>query len=456
MNRIAKRSYFMYTFALAFLIGLVLLFFNMQINSTKWVIKDYNKHLYTNGELLAAGSITDTYGTVLAETKDGKREYNSDKNIRMATLHVVGDTAGFISTGAQNAFKTELTGYSHLTGVYNLKKDGAGKNIQLSINAKLSVTAMKAMGSYQGTVGIYNYKTGEIICAVSMPTYDLYNKPKDIATDKTDKYEGIYMNRFFTGLYTPGSTFKIVTACSAIDNIIDINTRTFTCNGAWVNKVGNKVKCNGVHGTRNFEGALNCSCNTAFAGLAAELGNEKLTKTAEQCGFNQTITVDNFRCARSRFDLSKAYDIDRAWAGIGQYTTMVNPCHMATMLGAIANRTGYTPEPTLIKGKYTSKINFMGSVSAKRLDNMLRSNVMNYYKDSRFPNLDMCGKTGTAEVSTGRPHAWFVGYSQRPDLPFVIIVVLENSGGTGIGTAVPVANQVMQEALKLYVTNYMH
>ena len=451
MNKIFKRSYWMYIFAVAFLVALILLFFNMELNANTWVVKDYNQHLYAEGELLAAGQITDRNGIVLAETVNGERVFNTDVNIRKSTLHVVGDTAGFISTGVQTAYKSNLTGYSLVNGIYTLKKNGAGNDIQLSIDSTLSVTALNALGNYKGTIGVYNYQTGEILCAVSSPTYDPYNKPKDINTDETGKYEGIYMNRFFSGLYTPGSTFKVVTATCAVDNLIDINTRTFTCNGAWVNKVGNKVKCNGVHGTVTFEQALNRSCNTAFAALAAELGNEKMSQTAKEFGFNKPLYVDRIKCATSYFDLSKAYDIDRAWAGIGQYTTLVNPCHAVTIMGSIANKNGYTPAPTIIKGQRTDSLGYIGSVPAKKLDKMLRSNVENYYGDSRFPDLQMCGKTGTAEIANKKPHAWFLGYSQRSDLPLCIVVVLENSGGSGIGTAIPVANKVMQKALELYV-----
>ena len=69
----------MYIFAFAFLAGLMILFFTMEVNAGKWVVKDYNKHLYSNGELLAAGAITDRMGTVLAETVDGERKFNEDQ-----------------------------------------------------------------------------------------------------------------------------------------------------------------------------------------------------------------------------------------------------------------------------------------------------------------------------------------------------------------------------------------
>ena len=84
---------------------------------------------------------------------------------------------------------------------------------------------------------------------------------------------------------------------------------------------------------------------------------------------------------------------------------------------------------------------------------MLRSDVVNYYGDGKFSGLKMCGKTGTAEVSTGdnglAPHAWFVGYSQREDLPLAIVVVVENGGGGG-SVAIPVASKTMKKAASIY------
>lgn len=449
MNRINKRTYLMYIFAALFLAGLTILFITMQANSGKWVVKSYNQHLYSKGEILTAGKITDRRGTVLAETKNGERKFNSNKTIREATLHVVGDTGGFISTGIHSSMKSNLTGYSILNGVYNLKKSGTGNDVELTIDSRLCVDAMKALGDNKGTVGVYNYETGEILCCVSLPTYDVYDKPDDIATDTTGKYEGIYMNRFFSGLYTPGSTFKIVTSCSALENIEDIEKRTFKCTGAYTYSTGGKVNCTGHHGTLNFKGALAHSCNSAFASIAVELGNENLMNTALELGFNKAVKVDNIRCAKSSINLKNAYGLDRAWAGIGQYTTLVNPCHEITLLGAIANRTGVTPEPTLIKNKRVGSITYMDATEAKKLNNMLRNNVTSYYKDSKFPKLQMCGKTGTAEVADKEPHAWFVGYSQREDLPLAIVVVVEN-GGSGPKVAIPVANKVMQKALQYY------
>lgn len=444
MNRIFKRSKIMYVLAIIFAVALVALFIVYCVNAKTWVSKEYNKHI-----TLGSGAILDRNGEVLSETVDGKRVYNEDAAIRTATLLTVGDAQGYISTGAQTAFKSQLIGYDIVNGLYSTDKDGKKKDLTLTIDAQLSVTAYEAMGDYQGCIGVYNYKTGEILCAVSTPTYDPNNKPADIDSG-SEKYDAIYMNRFFSGTYTPGSTFKVITAASALENISGIEGDYFRCPGYYAIDSGNRVKCSGTHGTLSFRSALNHSCNSAFAKIASQLTNEQLTATAEEFGFNQSISVNGMKCATSTFTLEGAYMIDRAWAGIGQYETKLNPLHECLIMGSIANKTGTTPEPILIKGSVAGQISYCDSEIATKLDDLLRSNVTNYYGNSKFPNLSMCGKTGTAQVSNDEPHTLFAGYSQRDDLPLCIIVILENSGGYGVTNCIPIANTVMQKALDLY------
>ena len=282
---------------------------------------------------------------------------------------------------------------------------------------------------------------------VSTPTYDPLYKP-DINPEATE-WNGVYLNRFISGTYTPGSTFKIITTASALENVPDIKSQTFSCPGYYQTKSGGKVTCLSRHGRISLREALNKSCNSTFSQIAAaQLSNETLTKTAEDFGFNKPMDIDGIKCATSKIDLSHAYDIDRAWAGIGQYTTMVNPCHEITILGAIANKTGKTPKPTIIKKDFYhgEQLEYCSPVIATDLDDLLRSNVVNYYQDHNFDGLTMCGKTGTAEVANGKCHSWFVGYSQREDLPLAIVVIAENTGASGFEIAIPIANQVMQKA----------
>ncbi len=457
MRSISRRGLYLYAIILLFLAGCGLLFYNLVTNSSDWAMNKVNKHLYASGSLATAGDIRDINGNILVTTKDGVRVYNKNKNIRTGTLHTVGDSSGYISNGIQTAFKDELTGYTLVDGVYNLKRYGKGNDITLTLNSKVCEEAYKALGGKNGTVAVMNYKTGELVCVVSAPTFDVLNKPSDISTDTTGKYEGIYLNRFFSGLYTPGSTFKIITAACAIENIPDIYSRTFNCEGK-VQIGEGYVICNGTHGRINFKTAMNKSCNCAFAEIADVLGAERLTATAERLGFNtESIVVsDKINCKKSKISLMESSKLDIGWAGIGQYTTLINPCQMLTIVSAIANN-GTPVSPYIVseiknpKGEvvFFEKTKTMDSyfdVSvAQKLNNILRSNVSNQYGDSAFPGMKMCGKTGTAEVSDDKnanPNALFVGYSQLANFPYSIIVVVEDTT-TATTSAVPIASKVM-------------
>lgn len=459
----------LYAFVLVFLCGAGVLFGTLYTNADKWAMRKENRHIFTGGALTSAGTITDESGKILAETKDGQRQYNENKKIRTATLHVVGDAGGYIASGVQTAYKDMLTGYSFLNGVYDIKKYGKGNDLTLTINADLCVAAHDALGKNKGTVGVYNYKTGQIVCLTSNPSYDIANKPEQsIQNDKTGAYEGVYLNRFFQGLYTPGSTFKIITAASALENIPDIKTQSFTCNGKYA-VGGGAVICNGKHGKLDMRKALNVSCNSVFSNIAVQLGTEKLTETAERLEFNTAGSVGNIKLAKSRIQLDHATDLDLGWAGIGQYTTLVNPCHMLTIVGSIPNG-GKKTAPYLIESvqtqngrkiytdkvqkKASEEVEYFSPEIADTLKEMLRNNVKNHYGDSLFKNMEFCGKTGTAEVSSEdggkKPHAWFVGFSQRDDFPYAIVVVAENGGG-GSSVAIPIASKTMKKVAELYL-----
>ena len=458
MKSISRRALTLYALIILFLAGCGLLYYNLVTNADSWAMNRANQHLYSNGSLATAGDITDINGEILVTTEKGKRVYNKNKYIRLGTLHTVGDSAGYIASGIQTSFKDELTGYTLKDGVYNLKRYGKGNDIKLTLNAEVCKTAYKALGSKKGTVGVMNYKTGEIICIVSNPTYDILDKPTNINTDTTGNYDGIYMNRFFSGLYTPGSTFKVIIAACAIENIPDIYERTFTCKGK-VQIGEGYVICNGTHGKVSFEKALNKSCNVVFAEIAYELGSEKMTATAERLGFNNTniMVSEKIRSAKSKINLTEAAALDLGWAGIGQYTTLINPCQMLTIVSAIANN-GNAPTPQIVnqiispEGKITYSMatetlgEYFTSDTATKLDDLLRSNVKNYYGDSYFPQMKMCGKTGTAEVSDSedaKPNALFIGYSQNDNTPFAIIVVVEDTT-VSMTSAVPIASKVMK------------
>lgn len=456
MHNTSRRALSLLLFVAAFLAGAVILAISFFTNGSTWATYIANAHLYTKGNVISAGTVFDADGNVLAKTEGSQRVYNSDPTVRAATLHAVGDTEGNIATGVHSIFQSELTGYNIVNGVYFLKQNFNGNDITLTLKSDVCATAYRALDGYKGTVGVYNYKEGNTVCMVSSPSYDPENKP-DAETIAGDSYEGVYINRFLTGLYTPGSTFKIVTSAAALENIPDIYSQTFTCNGSYsVAGSDRGVICNGVHGTLNFESALNHSCNSAFAKIAIEIGKTNLQKTVEQLGLTSSFDVDRVQIAKGKFDLSGAVDIDLGWAGIGQYTTQINPCAMLSLVGAIAN-SGTAVKPYFVKSivnssgvtTYSNSAQTLSDIKmspqlAASLKKLLRSNVQNYYGDSSFPGLTMCGKTGTAEVANKKDTALFVGFSADESFPYAVIVIVEDCGSYGSTTAIPIANRVLQ------------
>lgn len=459
MKTTAKRSFAVLFLVALVIVGLVVLSVRFALYSETWVMMRANEHLTQNGSFIAAGKVTDRNGEVLAYTEDDVRCYNESERIRRSTLHIVGDTEGYISSGIQTAYKNDLVGYNPLTGMYSLVKNGRGNDVVLTIDAQVSAVAYDALNGRNGIVAAYNYETGEVICSVSSPNYDITNKPsaEEINSDKEGKYDGLYINRLIDGMYTPGSTFKIITATCAVENISDIYEWEYECEGETV-LGGVKVTCPKGHGVMSFRETLSNSCNCAFATLAVELGGEKLTETANNYGFGSRYAFGNQNTAASIFDVSEAHDGDLAWAGVGQYTTLVNPYHMLTVLGSIANDGEavlpytvskiITPDGKIVKETEAQTVTYIDSGTAREVSELMRFVVTDKYGDDNFKNLSMCGKTGTAEVEDGKePHSWFVGFSQNSVCPVAIVVVVEN-GGWGSQNAMPIASQVMADIYK--------
>lgn len=449
MRTINKRIILIVSVVMIFLLFTILLMFSMFSNAREYALKSVNAHLYENGVLTSAGEIVDANGIKLAYTQDGERKYNNDPRIRSSVLHILGDNKGFISGGIQDTFKNELSGYNIIYGVNKESKN----TLNLTLDAELCASAYNELGSYKGCIAVCNYKTGELICVASTPSYDIYNKPEDI--DTNPDYEGIYINRLYGGLYTPGSVFKVVTAMAAIENISDIYNKTYYCDG----KDG-AIICNDVHGKISFKTALNQSCNVAFAQIAVELGAEKIKEAFHKAGLDVSYeNNDRISTKASILNITASdTDADIGWTGIGQSTTLVNPYSFLNFMCAIANG-GKSYEPYFVKsavnenGRKVYEAEPLDSgitispTTTSLLKELLRSDVSDYYGDYLFGNVTMCGKTGTAERDNGLPHAWFAGFSYDDNFPYAVIAILEDSG-SGLKYAGSAASSIMQELYK--------
>lgn len=459
MKMITKRGIFLWVLCALFMIGISFLTYSLVSDGSEWVMKKYNRHVYSNGQLIAAGDVKDVNGVVLSRTEDGERVYSEDKATRLATLHAVGDPRGFISNGAQTAFKSQLVGYNVLTGVYSIERYGSGNDLTLTIDSEINKTAYNALGDLKGTIAVANYKTGDIVCMVSTPSYDVNNVPSDLET--SDKYEGVYINRFLTGLYTPGSTFKIVTTICALENIGgDLYNRTWDCDKVLeVDSVEeDNIICNASHGSVDITNALAKSCNSAYAELAIELGAEKLANTVNNLGLTTPVVFDdNIKSSTGRFYLKGGEPAATVgWTGIGQGETLLSPAAMLRLMCAIAND-GNAVSFNLVKG-FSDKagqalgISFNQSSTqlltpeiAAQMKTLMRNNVEQQYGDGNYKGLNLCAKSGTAQIDNVDAHntAWFVGFMDDPENPYAFVVVAER-GNSGSKTAGPMANKVLQ------------
>lgn len=447
MNRIAGRAGITLLLVLVLLAGLTFFVVEYAVEAGDWVIFSGSPHVY-NGGNIGCGAVTDRDGTLLLDM-NGARTYSSVEEVRKATVHWLGDRSGSISAPALSAYSAELAGYDLLNGIYSYGNTGG--TAQLTLSAAVQTAALEAMGSYKGTVGVYNYKTGELLCAVTTPTYDPDNAP-DISEDTTGQYEGLYVNRFTQSNYIPGSIFKIVTLAAALEAIPDITEQTFVCRGKY--KIGNNtVICDGTHWEQSLKQAFRNSCNCAFAQIAQQLGAQTLTRYVEQFGITQSVSFDGITTASGSFDITDASEFDVAWSGIGQYTDQVNPCVFMTFVGAVAAG-GKGAQPYLVEritsdgiATYSADSRFgerlMSAATAEILKEYMAFNVTDKYGSENFPGLTVCAKTGTAEVGGDKkPNAMIAGFVADEAYPLAFVIAVED-GGYGREICVPILSKVL-------------
>lgn len=448
MNRVAHRTTIALLLALVLIVGMLLFVCEFMLNAGDWVVFPGNPHVY-NGTNIGCGLIVDRSGRVLLSATDG-RLYSDDLGIRKSTIHWLGDRSGYISAPAASYYSEEMAGYSLINGLYSYS--GTGGEAEMTISAQVQKAALEAMGSYKGTVAVYNYKTGEIICAVSAPNYDPDNVP-DISGDTSGAYEGVYLNRFTQVSYVPGSIFKIVTTAAALESLDNPMLLKFTCNGTYQMGV-DEVVCEGNHGSIDLKTALAKSCNCYFAQLAELMGGDTLQKYVTKFRVIEPVSFDGITTARGSFDIDNAAGVEIAWSAIGQHLDLVNPCRFMTLMGAIAGG-GEAKEPYIIsqvtsgtsvqhKTHATSTGRLMSKDTAQVLTELMRNNVISIYGDSNFDGLTVCAKSGTAEVGGGqKPNATFAGFVTDEEYPLAFVAIIEN-GGSGSSVCVPIVSQVLQ------------
>ena len=450
MKRVAQRAWALAALLILLVGGLGFFVAEYAAKASDWVSHTGSPHLSASSGM-SAGTVVDRSGVTLL-TMGGGTGYAESAAVRKSTIHWLGDREGKILAPVVAEYTDEMSSYDIVGGLYSFSDDPG--RIELTLSASLQETALKAMGDNQGVIAVYNYQTGEVLCAVTTPTYDPDDPPKltEEELNSNEAYDGLYWNRFTRSTYSPGSIFKVATTAAALESISDIQEQTFQCTGR-VEYGPDAVTCEKAHGNVTLKQALAKSCNCAFAQIAQQLGRNKLEKYMEQFGVAKSLSFDGVSTRAGNFDLKGAAEVEMAWAAIGQYTDLINPAGYMTFLGTIAGG-GTAAEPHLVsrvlrgeKTVYEARTNMtsrtMSAETAEILTDLMANNVEVSYGSRNFPGLTVCAKSGTAEVGGGKePNATFAGFCMDKDYPLAFMVVVEDAG-SGAKNCVPIIAEVL-------------
>jgi peptidoglycan glycosyltransferase len=356
-----------------------------------------------------------------------------------------------------------------------------GGSVTLTIDPAAQTAAfdgIQALGSQtQASVVALEPRTGKILAMVSNPTYDPNLIADHDLTAQTEAYERLIsaptkpmVNRAIQEVYPPGSTFKLVTAAAALETG-DYDPDTIVRGGASLTlpqaskplRNDNDSTCGGDRIT--LTQALQTSCNVSFGEIGLELGEDRLREEAEQFGFGQSYLSGLGAQAVSRFpdDAPGPYP---AYSAIGQYEVAASPLQMALVASTIANG-GQGKKPYLVDevrapdlsvlDKYTGEDmpeRAMSASSAAALTQMMVEVVDGGTgATAQIPNVEVAGKTGTAQSAEDRnPYAWFVSFAPADNPQVAVAVIVQDAGVardaiSGSGLAAPIAKRVMEAVI---------
>ncbi|HHV61842.1 MAG TPA: peptidoglycan glycosyltransferase [Firmicutes bacterium] len=350
-----------------------------------------------------------------------------------------------------------------------------GNDIILTIDPQLQAVAEAALGHRNGAVVVLDPATGAVLASASYPAFDA-NRLDVVWPDIIQDPSSPFINRATSGLYPPGSVFKIIVASAAIETGLIGPNDIFVCSGS-IDVNGRKISCPGgrAHGRVNLASALALSCNVAFIQVARKIGGKTLSDFARRFGFNREIPFDlhvnesrfpAFRGEGSAGGSAGAGDGARddenllAEAAIGQGTVLATPLHMAMIASAIANR-GVMMRPYVVSqvrrgGSGETLWRYVParlarpvsvSTAAKVKDLLVAAVESGTGWRAGLDGMSVAGKTGTAQNPKGAPHAWFVGFAPAANPRVAISVIVEN-GGAGGSVAAPIARRVLDFALR--------
>jgi peptidoglycan glycosyltransferase len=340
-----------------------------------------------------------------------------------------------------------------------------GDNVQSSLDPAAQQAAVNGLAGRRGSVVAIVPSTGEVRAMVSIPEYDPNQIPKHFAQLNRDSSAPLF-NRATQGGYPPGSTMKVVTATAALDSGELTPSSTFsgrspiTIEGVPLSNSGGEQ-----FGTIDMTTALTNSVNTWWAQAGEKLGKDTMFKYMDRYGFDAKPRLDypSFQLAASGvyegnrlLGLSDTIDIGRV--AIGQERLRVTPLQMAEVAATVANK-GELMEPRLWSkvidpdGRETKldparQSRVMSEHTAAQLNTMMQSVVREGTGTAAaVSGIDVAGKTGTAEISSGVNDAWFIGFAPASDPQIAIACIVEHTSGFGGPTCGPIFKAVAEAVL---------
>ncbi len=352
-----------------------------------------------------------------------------------------------------------------------------GGSVELTLDPAAQQAAWDALGDQRGSVVALDTRTGAILAMVSKPSFDPNELAVHSGAEADEAYNALLsdpgdplVNRAIAGdLYAPGSSFKVVVAAAAIEEQnLDADSPVpspaqlqLPLSTQVVNNPGG-IQCT-AEDTAPLRYTMEQSCNTTFAQLGMDLGEDVLREQSEAFGFGQPLDIP-LDVTPSRFPEGMD-DAQTAMSAIGQFDVRVTPLQMAMVSQAIANG-GEQLQPYLVATERNADLEVVATTeptvlresvsprTAEVLTELMTSVVANGTGEAaQLDGIAVAGKTGTAQSgSDAPPHAWFTSFAPSDDPRVAVAVVVENGGiegdiASGGTTAAPIARQVLAALL---------
>lgn len=470
-NRLT-RTVFLFTALFAVLIGNIT--YIQVIKASEYQDMPSNNHTINKARFIKRGSIITADGLTLAESvqqADGTYA-RSYPNGNLAA-HVVGYYSQQYGTmGIENTQNDTLTGSKDYSSWQNALNSLAGisepgNSVQLTIDSRIQRAAEQALADRVGAIVALDPRSGAVLAWASAPTFDNTNIQAAIeAANASGGADTSMYDRATLALYTPGSTFKVLTLASALENGLATLDTTYDSpgrmeiGGADVVSIGERG-----HGKISLAKAFALSSNTVFGQVADGLGAEKLVATARAFGYGQQLGLDFTTAASVMPNPEEMTEWELAWAGAGQpvgqghtpgpqATVMQNALMAATIANNGIAMNPYVvsqilaPDGTVLKTTRGHSLGqAVGSGTAKQVKQAMLDVVQNGTGSAAaIAGVKVAGKTGTAETNNANANSTFVGFAPY-DTPTVAIAVVIEQNAKGEESAAAVGGQVLRAAL---------